>query len=182
MMAEARAERSSLAWRAQALESLLGQAARHAAPPPVPIPLAAVQAAPAWLLLGAPAIGRLAQAMGAARAAAALRDCLDGAVLSAFADAAGEDLADWALSLEPEPDIGAAQAPWNAGRDGPAPPLTADRLAQDGRQLLAGLLADETDARPLASLLGATPAAPHAPGLAARLLQLALARAGNEAG
>lgn len=178
-LAEARAARSGLAWRGQAIGGLRGAGSRHAALPTLPLPLAAVQAAPAWLLLGAPAVADLARAMGAARAAAPLRGSLDGTALSAFAAAAGEELADWALTVAAEADVPDVRSEADGVAAGPP---TAAGLEQAGRALLAALLAGQPETRALVPLMRATPAPAGARGHAARLLQLALARAGTEGG
>lgn len=112
-----------------------------------PVPIAALRAAPAWLLLAPRERALLARAIGAWIAARGLSESLDGGALDALADAVGPELADWALEAD------AAHAPAEPRRL--ASREEAERL---GHEAMAGALECDIAARPLTALFPFPPA------------------------
>lgn len=132
--------------------------------PAAPIDLAALAAAPDWMLLSGIERNALARSIAAACGARALRHSLDGAALAAFANSVGEDLADWALALPPDDAVPS---------DPPATAANGHGVVERGHAVMARVLMDGPGTGRLAALLGAPADVPA--GMARWALREALA-------
>lgn len=174
------ADRCTLARRARILSAMqrgrsaAAQAALAGSARPI-VPLCAINAAPAWMLLPADRFSVLTRTLAAALAALAMKHSLDGRALQDLADWAGSQTADWALNLPTHPAMASAAS----GPAAAAAGRVDDRL-QQGRALLARLLASGDCTAPLAPLLGAP--ASISPDTARWLLGEALAFIGSAEG